>query len=129
MQIFATVLRNVCFRLYADIVGTRAPGKINSRHHLQHLFERRIRQGRCFHTPCLGWSEFTCDYWGPFRQSVMEVDTARDEEIPSLLTTIWSKPVDGGYEPAFRQRARITRGVLFYSSAATQLASCEAEDA
>ncbi len=132
MQLFATILSDVCYRLYGVIEGPRQPSRINTRHYLKDLFERRLRQGRCFRTPCLGWSEFTCSYWGPFREGVTEVDGTLNLEIPSMLVAVWDKPVtvagaDSGYAPRFTQGPRdkvgkiieplrIAKGVLKYES-------------
>ena len=113
MQVFATALANPCYRIYADIRGARGKLGQNPRHHLQELFERRIKQGRCHRTPALGWSEFTCDYWGPFRPE-WEVDDALDLEIPSMLASIWDRPRCGTYVSRFAQNVRIERGVLMY---------------
>ena len=114
MQIFATVLANVCYRLRAEVRGARGgPGR-NPRHHLQELFGRRIKQGRCHKTPALGWSEFTCDYWGAFR-SDWEVDDALTIEIPSMLAAVWDRPHAGGYVSRFTQDVRIVKGVLSYA--------------
>jgi CRISPR-associated protein Cas5d len=114
LQIFANVLANACYRIHADVRGYPGPGGSNPRHYLQDLFERRLKQGRCHRTPCLGWSEFTCDYWGPFR-SEWEVDDALDLEIPSMLARVWDRPRDGRYESRFVQDVRIARGVLTYA--------------
>jgi len=113
MQVFATIVANPCYRIYAEVRGARADGERNPRHHLQHLFERRISQGRCYRTPALGWSEFTCDYWGPFRLE-WETDDALNVEIPSMLTSVWDRPRDGSYTCCFAQDVRIERGVLSY---------------
>lgn len=113
MQVFATVLANPCYRIYADIRGARGEIGRNPRHHLQDLFERRIKQGRCHKTPALGWSEFTCDYWGPFRPE-FEVDEALSVDIPSMLTSVWDRPRDGTYVSRFAQNVRIEKGVLTY---------------
>src|SRR5436190_988018 len=78
------------------------------------LFDRRLKQGRCFRTPCLGWSEFTCSYWGPFRSGVTEVDEALDLEVPSMLLGVWDDPTRGRYAPTFRQDVKIVRGLLHY---------------
>lgn len=115
MQLFATVLSDVCYRLHGCVVGPpdRSPG---ARHHLKDLFERRLRQGRCYRTPCLGWSEFTCSYWGPPRHGVTEVDDALSLTIPSMLLSVWDGP-SGRYSPVFRQDVRvgeIAGGVLEY---------------
>ena len=118
MQFFATALSDVCYRLHADVLGSRREGHINSRHYLKDLFERRLKQGRCFRTPCLGWSEFTCSYWGPPRDGVTEVDEALSMELPSMLLAMWDRPVTGRYTPEFRQNVNITRGVLRFEKQA-----------
>src|SRR5574341_316014 len=114
MQLFATVLSDVCYRLHGTVVGAHRTGNINARHYLKDLFNRRLKQGRCFRTPCLGWSEFTCSYWGPLRQGVTEPDEALSLDIPSMLLAVWDRPTAGGYTPAFRQDQRVLRGVLRY---------------
>lgn len=120
MQLFATVLSDVCYRLHGAIVGSPSSGSVNRRHHLQDLFTRRIRNGQCFRTPCLGWSEFTCSYWGPFREGVTEVDDALSQEVPSMLLSIWSKPVTefneaADYFPTFHQDVKLEKGALQYA--------------
>lgn len=113
MQVFATVLADVCYRIHAEVRGTRGPGRLNPRHHLQDLFDRRLKQGRCHKTPALGWSEFTCDYWGAFRPD-WEVDDALTIEIPSMLDSVWSAPHRGEYVSRFAQHVTIAGGVLTY---------------
>lgn len=113
MQIFATVLADVCYRIHAEVRGGEARNGVNPRHHLQDLFERRLKQGRCHKTPALGWSEFTCDYWGAARPD-WEVDAALDLEIPSMLSEMWDQPHGGGYASRFARAVRIERGVLSY---------------
>jgi len=121
-QLFATVLVNVCYRLHAQIKSGKEPWKRgeNPRHHLQELFERRLKQGRCHRTPCLGWSEFTASYWGPFRDGqegrplVTEVDESIEMEIPSLLQRVFSQPTHGVFRPVFKQNAKIIKGRLSY---------------
>ncbi len=114
MQLFATILRDVCYRLHGVVTGESRRGGVNSRHHLQALFNRRLERGQCFKTPCLGWSEFTCTYWGPFRQGVTEVDTALSFEIPSMLLSVWNNPSSGAYKPIFARNVQISNGVLEY---------------
>lgn len=114
MQVFSTVLSNVCYRVHAEVRGIHGMSGRNPRHHLQDLFQRRLRQGRCHRTPSLGWSEFTCDYWGPFREGV-EVDDALTLLIPSMLAQVWDRPHDGSYASRFTQDVRITAGVLQYA--------------
>lgn len=153
MQLFATILTDVCFRLHGTVIGLRRSGRINACHYLQDLFNRRLRQGRCFRTPCLGWSEFTCSYWGAFRsrtnpdgsdnaawkarcerfgqpfEDLTEVDDALNLEIPSMLLSMWSSPTSGQYAPKFRQDVRIESGVLRYPFSASDLEQQEASHA
>lgn len=112
MQVFATVLSDVCFRIHAEVRGEQPRGGRNPAHHLKDLFERRLRQGRCFRTPCLGWSEFTCDYWGPFRNETQVDESIEDLLIPSMLDAVWDRPVAGRYISQFAQDVRIERGVM-----------------
>jgi CRISPR-associated protein Cas5d len=113
MQLFATILSDVCYRLYGVAVSSQWKKENNPRHHLQHLFNRRLKKGQCFRTPCLGWSEFVCSYWGPFRDST-EVDTSLSLEIPSFLFGMRNSPVYGEYEPIFQQDAKVDHGLLKY---------------
>lgn len=114
MQVYATVLTNPCYRIYAEIRGSRGDPGRNPRHYLLHLFERRLKQGRAHRTPCLGWSEFTCDYWGPLRPE-WEIDESVTIEIPSMLWSVWDQPHAGGYVSRFAQGVRVTSGVLTYA--------------
>lgn len=114
MQFFATILSEVCYRLYGVIVNSRWKRENNPGHHLQDLFNRRLKQGRCYRTPCLGWSEFTCSYWGPIREGVTELDTELSLEIPSMLLGMWNSPTRGQYAPEFCQGVQVLGGVLDY---------------
>jgi CRISPR-associated protein Cas5d len=114
MQLFATVLTGVCYRLYGEIRGANQQ-QMNARHYLQELFERRLKQGRCYRTPSLGWREFTCSYWGQFRADEYEVDTDLELMIPSMLVTAWDKERDGQYSPRFVQNVHVEKGVLRFA--------------
>ena len=120
MQVFATVLQNVCYRLHAVVVAETGGARVNARHYLQDLFNRRLKQGRCFRTPCLGWSEFTCSYWGPVRTDVTEVDDALVIDVPSMLFGVWGSPVTSAhcspeYRPEFNREVKIARGIMEYA--------------
>jgi CRISPR-associated protein Cas5d len=114
MQFFATILSNVCYRLHGIVVSSEWKKENNPKHHLQDLFDRRLKRGECFRTPCLGWSEFTCSYWGPFRTGITERDNFLSLEIPSMLVCVWNKPSRGRYSPAFQQDRKIAEGTLKY---------------
>ena len=114
MQVFATVIAGACYRIHAEVRGGPRQSGRNPRHHLQDLFQRRVSNGQCFRTPALGWHEFTCDYWGDFRED-HEVDDKLDLEIPSMLSAMWDRPHAGAYVSRFRRDVRIERGVLTYA--------------
>ena len=118
MQLAATVLNNVCYRIHATVAGGKLPNR-NPRHHLKDLFDRRLARGQCYRTPCLGWSEFTCSYWGGARTSLTEVDDQVCLTIPSMLVRPWGEDVASGadacYEPEFRRDVKVERGVLLYA--------------
>lgn len=112
-QLFATVLADVCYRIHGEVEGEAPRNRRNPRHHLQDLFERRLKQGRCWVTPALGWKEFTASYWGSFREEYV-VDEALELEIPSMLHSVWDGP-GGAYAPAFRQNVKVRKGVLSFA--------------
>ncbi|MBA4159856.1 MAG: CRISPR-associated protein Cas5 [Gemmatimonadetes bacterium] len=112
-QLFATALADVCYRIYGEVEGEEPRNDRNPRHHLKDLFERRIKQGRCWRTPALGWKEFTASYWGPFRDEYV-VDEALNLTIPSMLHSVWDKAQGGKYAPSFRYNVRVERGVLSF---------------
>lgn len=114
MQLFATVLADVCYRLYGEVRSNGQLTSMNARHYLADLFNRRIKQGRCFRTPCLGWSEFTCSYWGAFREDY-EIDTDLSLTISSMLLTVWGAPYAGGYAPNYAHEVKIEQGVLRFA--------------
>ena len=107
MQLFATVVSDVCYRLHGIVLGPRSRNPINARHYLKDLFDRRLKRGQCFRAPCLGWSEFTCSYWGPFREGVTEVDSAISMKVPSMLFCVLDRPTSGRYAPEFRQDVEV----------------------
>jgi CRISPR-associated protein Cas5d len=147
MQLAATVIVDVCFRIEAEIQGKRKP-EFNPRHYLQHLFQRRLRQGRCWKSPSLGWSEFVCSYWGPYRTTsvidddgnevdnklwrsycehsgneflnLTEIDTDIELEISSMLESMWQGSVNGSYSPTFSQNAKVIAGELTYATSKTE---------
>ena len=96
----ATVLINVCYRLYARIEDFRYVPKslkeagqlagFNSLHYGQARFYRRLYRGQFHDPPCLGWREFVPDYIGPFRSNT-EVQTSMNEILPSFLYSVYDQ--------------------------------------
>lgn len=124
-QLFATVLVDVCYRLYADLVPKRTstPGRKRSatrkRRHgaakdwaaiLKNRFEDRLATGQTFYAPCLGWREFVPSYCGPLRPET-QPDASVNLTIPSLLQEMWD---DKQLKPRFVQGWQIVDGVMSY---------------
>lgn len=116
-QLFATVLTDVCYRIYGVIEELSVPplDKVTTTNHLHLLedkFEKRLRNGRWYHVPCLGWNEFTPSYVGPFREQT-KVEESVEQIIPSMLFSVFAAP--GKYAPSYRQDVWIKKGVLEYA--------------
>jgi CRISPR-associated protein Cas5d len=113
-QIFSSFLVNPCYRLYGKIYSSYQEDRVNRAHAYKDMFNRRLKQGRCNHTPYMGVKEFVCDYWGPFRLDITEVNTDINITLPSMLYSIWDDPIDGKYNPRFSYNVDIKDGVLEY---------------
>lgn len=125
-QMFATVLLDVCYRLYADVVlnpqkealpesarlwdrKTTSPG-----HAYQEIFNRRLKRGQSYATLALGWSEFTPSYVGPFREETHVCETLPDIYIPSMLRGIFNDGYHSEYKAVYDTEICIHKGVLIY---------------
>ena len=125
-QLLATVLTDVRYRLFADVVEvppsatesektvewrkrTKSPG-----HAYQEIFDRRLASGKCFHTPFLGWKEFVVSYFGPI------LTETKPEDITTVLPSMFRDAVydqDGKViRFAFDQNVQIEHGILKFSS-------------
>ena len=122
----ATVLINVCYRLYARIENFKYIPKtlkeagqlaeVNSCHYGQERFNRRLIRGQFHDTPCLGWREFVPQYIGKFRDDT-EVQTSINESLPSFLYSVYDQ-VTGVCSPQYvqsEQGRRIEKGRLEYA--------------
>ena len=115
----AQVVASPCYRLYANIEnGSGKPPRSgdNPGHALQAMFARRLKNGQCHHTPCLGWSEFVPRYWGQIREST-EVDTGVNLNLVSVLKGVFDTPLQGQFKPTFQHgdNAWIKEGVFHYA--------------
>lgn len=121
-QLFAMVLVNVCYRLYAVAEwnhgpnGGRAvaPDGQCSPHAFQDAFTRHLDNGKWFYTPCLGWKEFAPDYVGPFRFGT-QVCVSENHEIPTMLRMVFDQPQQGRIKPSYSQGLKVENGVLVYA--------------
>ncbi len=115
-QLFATILINVCYRIYGEVIEMNMPNAeevttTNHLHLLQDKFNRRLLNGRWYHVPCLGWNEFTPTYVGAFREET-KVDKSIEQIIPSMLFSVFES--SGEYVPIYKQNVWIKKGVLEY---------------
>lgn len=125
-QLFATVLVDVCYRIYADVIpnpkksvlpesaklwdrNTTSPG-----HAYQDIFERRLKRGQSYATLFLGWSEFTLSYFGPFRETTQVCTDLPDIHIPSMLRGIFQDGYRSCYRAIYDTDLCIHQGVLEY---------------
>jgi CRISPR-associated protein Cas5d len=127
-QFLATVLTDVCYRMYAKVLEnniedamnipdqakmwltrTKSPG-----HAYQEIFNRRLKHGQWFVLPCLGWKEFTPSYIGIFRNGARIQDDI-NTVLPSMLREVFHGG-HGMHQPRFiyDQNVRIEYGVLSY---------------
>ncbi len=126
-QLLATVLIDVCYRLYAEVIpvvrnsksvipesakkwdaATTSPG-----HAYQSIFNRRLKRGQCHHLPFLGWKEFGPGYFGAFRNDT-RADTNISTVIPSLLREVFADGYNSKTRFTFDQNVQINNGVLIF---------------
>jgi CRISPR-associated protein Cas5d len=124
-QLLATVLVNVCYRLYAELhpepegynkhgrPGQQEIGTTNGVHAYQEMFERRLRNGQLHYTPCLGSKEFTPDYVGRFRPETT-VQREINLKIPSMLRSCFPNGKRSEWKPVFDYPVEIKDGELWY---------------
>lgn len=126
-QLLATVLINVCYRVYGDVVSIphddrrlseqskQSPSLCSNGAHAYHdMFHRRLARGQWYVMPCLGWKEFTPSYVGPFREGTQTCEQI-NTVIPSMLHSVFSDARFGTFRPSFRQNVSIENGVLTYA--------------
>lgn len=113
-QLFSTILENVCYKVYGIVKAYASPRRgDNPQHRLQEVFQRRLSSGFLFSTPFLGLKEFTPSYFGPLRKHTAP-DRSINLVIPSMLSTMYSRPTDGKVSPCFLQNVAIREGVMFF---------------
>lgn len=134
-QLLATVLIDVCYRLYAEIlpiaksINARMPDKARQwdrkttspGHAYQDIFERRLKRGQSFTIPFLGWKEFGPSYFGPFRETT-EVQPNISMVIPSMLREVFSEGYESKCLFTYDQNVNIAAGVLEFSKRGGQYA-------
>ncbi len=125
-QLGATVLIDVCYRLYAEVIPFRDKNRLpqNARewdrattspgHAYQDIFNRRITRGQCFSIPYLGWREFTPSFFGAFRPETKVLLNLPRIEIPSMLRQVFPKGYNSAVNYLFDTNIVIENGTLLY---------------
>lgn len=125
-QLFATVLVNVCYRMYADVIPNPEKSAISERarawdrsttspgHAYQDMFNRRLNRGQSYATLFLGWSEFTPSYFGPFRETTRVCTDLPDIQIPSMLRGVFQDGYCSDYRAIYDTDLCIHQGTLVY---------------
>ena len=126
-QVFATVLVDVCYRLYAVARPNFKKEKLPPRakawdgkttapgHAYQAIFNRRLQRGQSYASLCLGWKDFPPSYFGPFRKMTRVYSNMPDLQIPSMLRGMFTEGYKSEYHAVYDTDIVIHGGVLIYS--------------
>ena len=124
-QFLATVLTDVCYRMYAHVYPARKKDVLpdsarawdkkttSPGHAYAAIFERRLKSGKWFTMPFLGWKEFTPAYLGPFREET-HVDASINTVLPSMVREVFPDGYNSLRRFTYDQNVRIQDGVLHY---------------
>lgn len=122
-QLIATILVDVCYRIYGEVrmkqMSTRGNGLTQLRRRrgqdwrplFKEIFDERLQRGQTFYMPCLGWKEFVPTYLGPFREGTKRDSSVDGIVIPSFLCSMWK---NHQLKPEYVQDWRIMKGVMSY---------------
>lgn len=127
-QLLATVLIDVCYRLYAEVSPTSglAKGRLPAKarqwdgkttspgHAYRAIFDRRLKLGQCFTIPFLGWKEFGPSYFGPFRETT-RIRGDINMVVPSMLREVFSEGYASKCAFTYEQDVKIIAGVMEFS--------------
>ena len=124
-QFLATVLSDVCYRLYAFVYPAQKKDNLpdkalawdkkttSSGHAYAAIFNRRLKRGQWFVQPCLGWKEFSPSYVGPFREGT-RVEEGICTVLPSMLREVFPDGYNSLVRFTYDQNVKIEHGVLTY---------------
>ena len=125
-QLYATVLTDVCYRLYARVRPNPHKEKMPSSaqnwdrrttspgHAYQEIFNRRLKRGQSFASLSLGWREFTPSYFGLFREETEVCADMPDILIPSMLREVFPKGYCSEWQAVYDTDIVIHQGTLIY---------------
>jgi CRISPR-associated protein Cas5d len=122
-QLLATVLVDVCYKLYAEVMPKRDKSTLpesalewdrkttSPGHAYQAIFYRRLKRGQCYSIPVLGWKEFTPSYYGCLRDDTNVMTDLSPISIPSMFRDIVYGPT---LSFEYDQNVVIQNGCLSY---------------
>ena len=125
-QLLATVLVDVCYRIYAEVVPNHFKNGLSKKsgewdkkttspsHAYQEIFNRRLKRGQCYSVPFLGWKEFTVSYFGPFRENT-KVYSDFSTTIPSVLRQVFSDGYHSKVSIVYDQNVQVINGVASFN--------------
>ncbi|MDD3948060.1 MAG: CRISPR-associated protein Cas5 [Anaerolineaceae bacterium] len=125
-QLLATVLIDVCYKMYARVQPTHSNKTLPEKavlwdknttspgHAYQNIFCRRLVRGQCYSTPFLGWREFTPSYWGELRSETNPIVDLADITIPSMLRQVFSNGNNSPVDYVFDNDLVIAGGALCF---------------
>ncbi|MDR2488744.1 MAG: CRISPR-associated protein Cas5 [Desulfovibrio sp.] len=125
-QLLATVLIDVCYKLYAKVrpnrdkcrlppnalrwdSNTTSPG-----HAYQAMFYRRLKRGQCYSIPVLGWREFTPSYFGELRDDTKILSSLPDINISSMLREVFNNGYNSPVSFIYDRDVAVRNGCLNY---------------
>ena len=125
-QLFATVLIDVCYKLYGEVYPNLNKNKLPENavnwdkkttspgHAYQNIFNRRLQRGQCYSIPVLGWREFLPTYFGPLRETTKVCTEIPEIIISSMLREVFGNGYNSSVSYVYDQVVRITQGCLNY---------------
>lgn len=125
-QLYATVLIDVCYKLYADVTLNPQKGNMPENalswdkrttspgHAYQQIFQRRLKRGQSYSSLALGWHEFTPSYFGVLREETKVLSDLPDIIIPSMLREVFPDGYRSSYRAIYDTDVTIRHGVLDY---------------
>jgi CRISPR-associated protein Cas5d len=125
-QLLATVLIDVCYKLYAEVRPSKEMKNLPERakqwdrkttspgHAYQAIFNRRLKRGQSYSIPVLGWREFTPSYFGCLRSDTKVLAGLAPISIPSMLREVFPEGYYSQVSFVFDQNLLIRDGCLTY---------------
>lgn len=105
----AMILKNVCYIIEAHFEMTGKAGERDTPEKHYNIALRRIRQGQCYHQPCLGTREFAADF--EIVENQIPDGFYSNEEKRDLGWMLWDIDFENDMTPIFF-RADMRKGII-----------------